>query len=489
VTEKNNEVEFLVNALAATIGQQRMLYSGAINGNTKRTKLWDEFGYPSHLEFDLYYRAYERNAVAHAAVHKLLDSCWTDNPTVIDGDESKEANKTTPWETQVTKLLKKHWPKIKDADRRNLIGRYSALLIQFRDGREWKEPVDRNAVKKLKDKSIVRLIPAWESQIKPGNLDIDTMSETYGQPVKYLFNEQPVGDDGTYGSVRSVEVHPERIIIIAEGSEDENMLSGVPLLRAGYNKLLDLEKISGGSAEGFLKNASRQLGIAFDKDTSLIELSNQAKEAGFNNIGEALNDKMSRMNRGTDAALVMQAGTPSVLSVAAADPQPTWTVTANEFSASILCPFTIQFGQQTGRLASDEDKTDWAKRCNTRRWGHQTALVTTVIERLWTMGAIDPPSTGEITLAWSDLLAPSEKDKIANMQAMADVAQKTQAAYGTPAIDQNEIRAAGELEPIPENELPPAVPPGDPLSDDKETDTDAGDTSKQSRSNPVGQAS
>jgi hypothetical protein len=35
-------------------------------------------------------------------------------------------------------------------------------------------------------------------------------------------------------------------------------------------------------------------------------------------------------------------------------------------------PFTILFGQQTGRLASDEDKTDWAIRCNTRRWGFLT---------------------------------------------------------------------------------------------------------------------
>src|SRR5690606_15206288 len=172
--------------------------------------------------------------------------------------------------------------------------------------------VDKNVVARLKDKSIVKLIPAWESQIKPGNFDTDTLSETYGQPISYNFNEQPVGDDGTYGPVRGVTVHPERIIILCEGSEDENMLSGVPFLRAGYNKLLDLEKVSGGSAEGFLKNASRQLGIAFDKETNIANLSKQATESGYKDLGEALNDKVAKMNRGTDAALVMQAGTPSV---------------------------------------------------------------------------------------------------------------------------------------------------------------------------------
>ncbi len=80
--------------------------------------------YPNSLEFDRYYRAYERNAVAFAAVHKLLDSCWVDNPTIIDGDDGKESTETTDWEKSATKLLKKHWPKIKDADRRNLVGRY-----------------------------------------------------------------------------------------------------------------------------------------------------------------------------------------------------------------------------------------------------------------------------------------------------------------------------------------------------------------------------
>ncbi|MDF3686184.1 DUF1073 domain-containing protein, partial [Enterobacter hormaechei] len=110
-------------------------------------------------------------------------------------------------------------------------------------------------------------------------------------------------------------------------------------------------------------------------------------------------------------------------------------------------PATIRFGQQTGPLAPDEAKTDWANRCTGRRWGFQSTIVGSVLERFWTAGVIDPPSSGEVTLAWSDLLAPSEKEKIANMQAMAVVAKDTQQAYGTPAVDENEIRAVGELEP------------------------------------------
>ncbi len=460
--------QFLVNALADAVGRQRMLYAG-MNGNTKRTKLWDEFGYPEQVEFDGYYRAYERNAVAHAAVHNLLDSCWVDSPTIIDGEEGKESTETTPWEKQVTKLLKKHWPKIKDADRRNLVGRYSALLIQLKDGGDWKDAVNVATVKALGDKAVVRLIPAWESQVVPGTYVTDMQSDRYGQPEFYYFNEQPVGDDKAYGPTRSVQVHPDRIIIICEGSEDENMLSGVPFLRAGYNKLLDLEKISGGSAEGFLKNASRQLSMEFDSTTQIEELVKQATAAGYGTLAEAMNDKVQKLNRGTDAAIAMQAGKVGVLSVAAADPSPSWTVAANEFSASIQSPFTMQFGQQTGRLASDEDKTAWAKRCNGRRWGHQTSLVTVVIERFWSFGVIKPPTSGEVTLVWSDLLAPSEKEKIANMQAMATVAKDTQQAFGTPAVDENEVRTVGELEPRKSPTIPDPnkkLTDEDPLNDD-----------------------
>ncbi|BCU55155.1 DUF1073 domain-containing protein [Enterobacter kobei] len=476
MSELSTGEQFLVNALADAIGRQRMLYAGQ-PGNTKRTKLWDEFGYPNNLEFGRYYRAYERNAVAYAAVHKLLESCWMDNPTIIDGEEEKEAEQTTEWEKVVTKLLKKHWAKIKDADRRNLVGRYSALLIQFRDGREWSQPVDRTVVARLKDTAIVKLIPAWESQVKPGSFDTDTLSETYGQPVSYNFNEQPVGDDGTYGPVRGVTVHPERIIILCEGSEDENMLSGVPFLRAGYNKLLDLEKVSGGSAEGFLKNASRQLATEFNEQVSIDTLIKQAKDAGYDRLGDAMNDKVNKLNSGTDAALVTQGGKTSVLSVAAADPKPTWEVAANEFAASIQCPFTILFGQQTGRLASDEDKTDWAKRCNGRRWGFMSSVIETILERFWTLGVIDQPSSGEVSLAWSDLLAPSEKEKIANMQAMATVAKDTQQAYGTPAVDENEIRAVGELEP----RKVVKTPNPDAKQNDKDPLTDDDDSANQNR--------
>lgn len=467
---------FLVNALAATVGRLRSMYAG-VNGNTKRTKLWDEFGYPDTVSFELLHRAYRRNSAATAGVNETLDNCWSDYPTIIDGPLTNKSAVSTEWETIVTRMLKKHWSKIVDADRRNLIGRYSAIIMQFKDSRSWSEPVDTAVVARLGENALVKMIPVWESQIKPGNHDTDTLSPTYGQPVEYIFNEQPVGDDGTYGSVRSVTVHPSRVIILAEGSEDGNMLSGIPLNEAGYNDLLDLEKTKGGSAEGFLKNASRQLSIAFDSASELEHIDRMAKDAGYKDLGDAMNEKMTKMNRGTDAALVMQSGQASVLSVAVADPTPSWTVSGNCYAASIGCPFNILFGKQTGNLASEEDRKKWAKKGNGRRNGWLSFLIKEVIQRWCDTGLVAQPKEGEITVDWSDLLAPSDSEKLENMGKMAEVAQKTQQAYGTPAIEPNEVRAAGELEPLKE----PAIPDPNKKITDKDSLTDDDDSDNPNR--------
>lgn len=480
MTTQKEGLELLVNSVA-DIARGRALYaSGGVSSNTKRTNLYDEFGYPTRLAFRNYYDTYERNAVAHSAVHRLLDDCWQDKPTIIDGDESKENKETTQWEANVTKLLKKHWPRIKDADRRNMVGRYSALLIQLRDNKEWSEQADYSEIKKLKDKALVNLIPLWEPQITVAEWDNDITSETYGQPTMFNFDERPVGENELQGPANQKLIHPSRVIILCEGADDGNMFAGIPLLKAGFNKLLDIEKISGGSAEGFLKNASRQIAVEFDAATEMNNIAQAAVTAGYKDLGEAMTDKINKLNRGTDSAAVMQAGKMNVLSVAAADPTPSWEVAVREFLTTIRIPFSEFLGTQTGVLAGDKDGAAYGKRLNGRRWGFLTQYVTELIERLWKLGVIEPPTSGEVTLAWSDMLAPSESDKINNMLKMADVATRTQQAFGVSAISPNEIRAVGELEPLEdEGEPPESGPKGDPLVDDEESKDRVADNTKE----------
>ncbi|QDK20846.1 DUF1073 domain-containing protein [Leclercia adecarboxylata] len=480
MSEQDDGLQLAVNNLATEMRRANYLNAiGIGGGNTKRPTLYQEFGYPRTITFSDFYNMYRRNAAGFAVVHRLLDGCWQDYPVIIDGDKAEEAKETNPWEKKVTKFMKKLWSKVKDADRRNMVGRYSALLLQVKDNREWSQEVDIALVKRLGESALVKLIPVWEPQLTVADWDNDRLSPTFGQPLMFNFNEQPVGDQDFVGPMRGEPVHPSRVILFCEGSEDENVLSGIPLLEAGYNKGLDLEKVSGGGAEGFLKNASRQIAVEFSKDTDMATLASQAKAAGYDDLGQAMGDKVNKLNRGTDAAAVMQAGQMRVLSVTPGDPRPTWEVTANELAASVQIPFTILFGQQTGRLASDEDKTDWAIRRNTRRNTFLTDRITALLERLWTLGIIDPPTNGEVTIQWSDLLAPGEKEKIETMSKLADVVQKTTGMYGGEApVTINELRKVIGLEPLPEQKEPPKpddkVTTDDPLADDTRTEGEGG---------------
>jgi hypothetical protein len=97
-----NESENKQLATNASIDHERMRYVNALfNGtsNTKRKRLYQEFGYPQDLCFDDFYRAYRRNAIAGAAVTRMVDGCWEDYPEVYEGDQTKDATKQTTWDT------------------------------------------------------------------------------------------------------------------------------------------------------------------------------------------------------------------------------------------------------------------------------------------------------------------------------------------------------------------------------------------------------
>lgn len=452
--------------------------------NRKRKRLYEEFGYPDSVNFDDFYRAYKRNAVARAAVRRMIDNCWQDNPEIFEGEEKEDgAKKDSAWDKQVNKLFKKLWKQIKGADRRNLVGNYSALLIQLRDDSDWREAVNRAKVRSLREKALVRLIPVWEAQLDVSRWDEDPQSETFGMPAMYQYTEMPVGNDnGKPG--RIIDVHPERVFLLAEGADDGSM-DGESMLEAGFNKLLDIEKISGGSAEGFLKNASRQIVFNFSKDVNFAKL---AKALGVSEgeVSAAMDAQTRELNRNVDSAVVMQDGSASVLSVAAADPEPTWRTALNEFCATIPIPVKILIGMQTGERASSEDMKDWAKTGNARRAGFLTEVVEGIVRWFIKLEIIPAPGEEQITIHWNDLLAPGDAEKIDAMLKMADVADKSTRSFGRSVISENEVREAGGKKPDPEydKKLPPP-PTGNPLTDDDPTNPgSAGNPAKQGRSNP-----
>lgn len=412
----------------------------------KHDRIYSELGYPEVITPMMFRQTYERHPAATAGVHRTLDKCWSKFPEVLEN--GKDDKSDTPWEIDVNKLMKRAWPFIKDADRRNLVNRYSCLILQINDGRQWREPVDIGKTRRTKQASIIRFIPAWEEQIRPSEWDNDEASETYGQPKMWEYTESAADNFDTNGKPeRSVSIHPDRVIVLAEGAMDGSIYSGVPLLRAGFNSLIDMAKISGSSAEGFLKNASRQLNVNYNKENVSAQSLAQQMGVTLDELGDTLNEDVARLNEAIDAAMFTMGADVKVLSVTPADPEPSWTVAANSFAASIRKPFTIIFGQQTGRLASDEDKTDDANTATQRRHGFLNHVIDEFLKRFIRFGIIDQ-APSEIEIEWDDLLAPTEEQKADLASKLADINYKSTQAGSLPPFSDDELRRAAGYEAL-----------------------------------------
>lgn len=404
---------------------QRLVNLGLMGLDAKRTSAWASYGYKDLLTYDDYAKAYERNGAAFGAVHRVVDKCWQTNPTIKIGEQ--EAPKVA---AEFKRLAA--WAKIYDMDRRNAIGRYAGMVAQIKDGRQWNEPADKG--------QIANLIPVSENQLEVTAWDTDLTSDRYGQPVMYQFKEASYFTPDSEPA-RIIQIHWSRVFIFAEGSQSGCMNDGIPMLRAGYNYLVNLEKVDGGSAEGYLKNASRQIAFNYDKDVDVAQ-SIKGAAGGTVTVAEALNDKVANLNKSIDGAIVMQGGQADILSVSVPDPEPTWRINANEFACSVQLPFTILFGQQTGRLASDQDKIDYANRCASRRVRVLTPMLEQLLAWLATFGAIDQAA---YVIEWDDLLSQSDAEKVANAKGLAEV-NKAMLGTGTEAFTIDEIRAAAGYE-------------------------------------------
>lgn len=409
--------------------------------DNKRPRAWDQYGYPEQVTFAALLQAYERGGAGHGAVHRILDNCWSTWPRI----KKPGADEESEWEKKTAKVFSDLglWRKLRDLDRRNLVGRYAGLIYRVADrAHELREP--------LRSGKLVDVVPLYESQIEPTQWDQDQASPRFGQPVMYQYRArrpESLAKTGAPGQPdMQVDVHWTRVQIFAEGSIGD-MFDGVPLLRAGYNHLIELEKIAGGSAEGFLKNSARTLSIEVEGTTSLRALAATPGTAITSDVqaGELLNDKVRAVNRNQDSALILGGAKANTLQTQQITPGPAFEVAANLFAASVRYPFTVLFGQQTGRLASDEDRKDANARCSSRQANELTPMLEEFVRRMQAIGVIE---AGEFEVEWAPLDALGEKDKAEILgKYTAAMQQAAGAGITEPIFDSDELRGLVGFDP------------------------------------------
>ena len=432
--------EIITNSLE--ISRARREFLGSLGLDAKRPTAWTQYGYSEHISFEMLYAAYERGGSGHGAVHRLLDKCWEKLPRI----KKPESDSETPWEKKVKTLLRqvRAMAKLKELDRRNLIGRYAAVIYRVADSKLLEEQLQTAT-------RLVDLIPLFENQLKVTKWHTNENDENFGKPAMFQYRKLSTPGTDTQGRPEEwADVHPSRVQILAEGAVGD-FYDGVPLLRAGFNRLVDLDKIAGGSGESFLKNSARTIVFKYDAGGQPQAMPGPDGKP-VTSVKDAHEAQAKALNQNQDASIVMQGGEATTLQTAISDPTGPWTTAANEFAASVRIPFTVLFGQQTGRLASDEDKSDFANRCSSRQEFELTPMLEEFITRMQAAGIIDK---GEFEIEWPPVNAPTEKDKVDLLGKMtAAMQQAYQAGLTEPLFDANELRAVVDFEQRKDDGMP-----------------------------------
>lgn len=429
----------------ARLARARMgLINPSMGLDAKRSTAWCEYGFKEDLTFDDLYKLYRRGGIAYGAVTKVISHCWKTYPEVIEGDKFNKSKPPTAWESANKKVFtNRFWKVFGVADARRLVGRWSGILLHIRDNKDWNTPATRG-------KGLAKITPVWAGALKPYTLDTNINSRTYGQPTMWEYAEQLPN-----GSARRVQIHPDRVFILGDYSED-----AIGFLEPSYNAFVSLEKVEGGSGESFLKNASRQLNINFEKE---IDFNNLASMYGVSvsELQDKFNEAAVEVNRGNDVLLTTQGATVTPLVTSVADPSPTYDVNLQTAAAGVDIPTKVLVGMQTGERASSEDQKYMNGRCQSRRVGELSYDIEDFTDKLIDLQIITPVS--EKTVVWDDLNEQSSTDKLDSALKMSQINQ-TSLASGGDIFSAEEIRTTAGYE----NEG--SIPLGEDDDDDEETE-------------------
>lgn len=430
--------------------------SGLAGFGVKHNNLRD-FGFPAEPRFADFHRAYKRNGLAKAGVDKTVSKTWQDFPYLLERPRDEgQSRKETGWEKRLRQRFEdlRLWQQLAEADRRGLVGTYSAAILRLADNKQFNEPVD-TVPGGLS--GLVEIIPAWEAQLQVSQWDTGQASETYGQPLLYQFNEAAV-DLSAKVQPRSFMVHPDRVLIWSR----DGTLNGSSALEAGLNDLLTIEKIIGAGGEGFWKNAKSSPILQAAQGADYRQIA-AAMGVSVGEILDLMNDQVESWQAGFDKLLMLQGMEAKTLGITLPIPEHFFSVACQSFAASMSIPMKVLVGMQTGERASNEDADEWAQTNMSRRSSVVIPNIMEMVRRFERFGMIPER---DWSLAWNDLTEASADEKIARADKMASVNQRV-VLSGERVFTSAEIRAAaGDYEPLsPEDAALPVPAPADPNAD------------------------
>jgi len=421
----NTELSELLIKINSNIDRSNLFASirtGTYDQADALHNVYNDFGYPFELSFFNLINMYRRFGPATAVVDIPPDLSWLTHPT-IKGSEK--------FNLELKKLIKKTklWNRTKGLDKRQRVGRYAGMFIEISDNKKPDLPVG-----KLTGIANIRnLKPLYEGQLHVLNTEQDLTKDNYAQPTMYEFRNTDASNKNPDEN-SSFHIHPDRLIIAAEGADDGSIY-GFSSLENIFNDLMDLRKISGSGGEGFYQNTRSAPVIEIDDETQVPSAKDQEK------LTKEIDDFLGKWQK-KFISRGMKFVYPNIkLDSPKEFAENSW----NNISAGSRISTNILRGVQTGVLAGDKDNQSTMIMIQSRRENFLTELVTTIIDWFILHGVL---SFSEYEIEWDDLTAASEDQKLDIGKKMAEINEKAFKSGMSAVFTEDEIREASGKEPL-----------------------------------------
>lgn len=361
--------------------------------------VYQALGYPDSMTYEDYASRYERQDIAKAVINRPVSYTWK-GPLNLKIVSQENSEIETAWKKLDREL--KLRSKFVRLDKLASIGQYGALLLGFDDvsNKEgFVNPVTKSAKRKL-----LYVKPLGQGHAKINKFVKNTKDPRYGLVESYSLEYTEDDSDSTI----TIPVHWSRVLhVTTELMESE--IYGVPVLQSVWNRLMDLEKLVGGSAEMFWRGARPGYQGKVKEDYTLPD----DVEAGLQNQLNEFEHDLRRVfvNEGIDLEALAQQ---------VSDPINHVDVQIQMISAVTGIPKRILVGSERGELSSAQDVVSWYSHIQTRREEHaEVNILRPFVNMCMQHGIL--PKTDEYVVQWSDLFAASEKDKaeVGRVRAMA----------------------------------------------------------------------
>ena len=352
--------------------------------------LYTALGYPDEIKYVDYYAKYKRQDISKAVINRPIEATWKGEQLVFEkGIEPEKDELLKKWKDLYKTLkLKQGFIRL---DKLSSIGQFGVLLLGFNDvtgAEQWQKGVNPSQALKL-----MYVSPYSENATTIFMWDSTVTSPRYGKPL--LYQIEITLDDGKSSMLT---VHHSRIIHVA-GTQLESEIYGEPELMGIYNRLMDLEKIVGGSAEMFWRGArsgyAAEVKDGYEADANLKTSLEDQMDAYSNNLTRFF------VNEGVDLKnLAPQVSSPSEHV----------DVQISMISAAKGIPKRILMGSERGELSSAQDADAWKELVETRRQEYADVMILReFVNRMMEFKVL--PLVKDYMTEWTALTNVSDKDK------------------------------------------------------------------------------